>query len=416
MAERLDKRILDNGMVVLGEPIENIGSVAFVFLVPSGAATLRDGCCGAASVITDWLFRGAGDRNSRQLIDALDCLGLHCASSVTSSHISLGAALEASNLANALELYADIVLRPMLDAEQFELSRQLAIQSLMGLDDDPRQKVMLNLREKFYPTPLGRSPVGKLGELENLGAAETTAIVKENFYLPETIFAVAGKYDFDTVCTQLEEMFNIAQARDHRPITLGKRGGRYTHEQHDGAQVHIGLMTPTVTIASADYYNAMAAVSVLSGGMSGRLFTEVREKRGLCYAVGARYHTLKEFAGISCYAGTTPAKAQETLDVITAEFNRLCEGISEDEMQRAKVGLKSSLIMQSESSGARAGGIASDYYLLGRVRPLKEIKSKLDATSVDSVLGFLGANKFADYTVVTIGPKQVEHEQAGHSS
>jgi len=413
MTERLDKRVLDNGMAVLGEPIENIGSAAFTFLVPSGAATLPDGCGGAGAVITDWLFRGAGARNSRELIDALDGLGLHRSSAVTSSHISLGAALEASNLANALELYADIILRPMLDAEQFELSRQLAIQGLMGLDDDPRQKVMLNLREKFYPAPLGRSPMGKLDELENLGVAETTAIVKENFYLSETIFALAGKYDFDVVCRQLEELFDIRQSEVHRQITLGERGPKYTHEQHDGAQVHIGLMTPTVTIASAGYYNAMAAVSVLSGGMSGRLFTQVREKRGLCYAVGAKYHTLKEFAGISCYAGTTPDKAQETLDVIMAEFNRLCEGISTDEMQRAKVGLKSSLIMQSEPSSARAGGIASDYYLLGRVRSLEEIKSKLETTSVDSVLSFLEANKFADYTVVTIGPKQVEHEQAG---
>ncbi len=413
MAERLDKRVLDNGMVILGEPIENIGSAAFTFLVPSGAAILPDGCGGAGAVITDWLLRGAGDRNSRELTDALDGLGLHCNSSVTSGHISLGAALEASNLADALELYADIILRPMLEGEQFELSRQLAIQGLMGLDDDPRQKVMLNLCEKFYPAPLGRSPMGKLDELENLGVRETTAIVKENFYLPETIFALAGKYDFDVVCRQLEELFDIRQSEVHRQITLGERGGKYTHEQHDGAQVHIGLMTPTVTITSADYYNAMAAVSVLSGGMSGRLFTEVREKRGLCYAVGAQYHTLKDFAGVSCYAGTTPDKAQETLDVIIAEFNRLCAGISEDEMQRAKVGLKSSLIMQSESSIARAGGIAGDYYLLGRVRALEEIKSKLDAISVDSALSFLESNKFADYTVVTIGPKQVEHEQAG---
>ncbi len=147
--------------------------------------------------------------------------------------------------------------------------------------------------------------------------------------------------------------------------------------------------------------------------MSGRLFTEVREKRGLCYAVGARYHTLKQFAGISCYAGTTPDKAQETLDVITAEFGRLCEGISEDEMQRAKVGLKSSLIMQSESSSARAGGIASDYYLLGRVRSLREIKDKLEATSADSVLSFLGNNRFADYTIMTIGPKEISPGGAG---
>ena len=112
----------------------------------------------------------------------------------------------------------------------------------------------------------------------------------------------------------------------------------------------------------------MAAVSVLSGSMSSRLFTEVREKRGLCYAIGAQYRSMKDYAGISCYAGTTPEKAQETLDVIVDQFNQLKNGISNDEMQRVKVGLKTSLIMQCESTSGRSAGIAGDYYLLGRVR------------------------------------------------
>jgi predicted Zn-dependent peptidase len=142
--------------------------------------------------------------------------------------------------------------------------------------------------------------------------------------------------------------------------------------------------------------------------MSARLFKEVREKRGLCYAVGARYHGLKEAAGIACYAGTTPEKAQETLDVIIEQFNRLSEGISEEELARAKVGLKSSIIMQSESSSSRAGRIGGDYYLLGRVRSLDEIKNKIEQTTVDSVLDFLRNNKFKDFTAVTIGPKELK--------
>ena len=141
--------------------------------------------------------------------------------------------------------------------------------------------------------------------------------------------------------------------------------------------------------------------------MSARLFTEVREKRGLCYAIGARYHGLKEAAGIMCYAGTTPGKAQETHDCIIGEFNRLSEGIGEEEIARAKVGLKSALILQSESSSSRASAIGYDYYMLGRVRSLDEIKNRIEATSVDSVLGFLRKKKFEDFTVVTIGPQEL---------
>jgi predicted Zn-dependent peptidase len=407
MTERVDKHILKNGMVLVGEPMEAVESAAFGFMLPAGAARLAEGCCGAGNVIVDWIFRGAGDRDSRQLGDALDGLGLHRASSVGSSHISIGSALEAENLADALDLYADIILRPQLKDEQFELARQLAIDSVLALDDDPRQKVMLKLREQFYPSPLGRSTAGDIEELKALTAESTRGIIKNNFNLSEVIFAVAGKYDFDAVARQIEKLFEGDGEKPAESAPLGEKGGAYTHLNNEGAQVHIGVMTETVKPTDEDYYNARVAVSVLSGGMSARLFTEVREKRGLCYAIGARYHGLKEAAGMMCYAGTTPETGQETLDCVMGEFDRLSEGISEEEIQRAKVGLKAALILQSESSSSRAGGIAGDYYMYGRVRSLDEIKSKVEETSVDSVLAFLRNNKFKDYTVVTIGPKEV---------
>lgn len=407
MAEELDKHVLRNGMVLLGERMEAVESVAFAFMLPAGASVLPEGCCGAANVIGDWIFRGAADKDSRQLGDALDSLGLHRAGSVSSSHIAIGAALEATNLRPALELYADIILSADLKPEQFELARQLAADKVRALDDEPRQKVMLKLQQQFYPPPLGRSTVGDIDELGTLTAEKTRQIVKDNFNLSQTIFAVAGKYDFGAICRQMEKLFDTDGKKPVEPVTLGDKPAGYRHIDSDSAQVHIGLMTPTVTPNDGQYYNARVAVSVLSGGMSARLFTEVREKRGLCYAIGARYRGLKQAAGIMCYAGTTPAKAQETLDVIVHEFDRLAEGISDEEIQRAQVGLKSSLILHSESSSSRAGGIASDYYMLGRVRSLDEIKDRIEQTSVDSVLGFLRDRKFGDFTVVTIGPEEV---------
>ena len=410
MAKNFDKHTLKNGMVILGEPMEAVESVAFGFMLPAGAARLPDGCCGASNVIADWIFRGAGDKDSRQLSDAIDGLGLVRGRSVGSSHISIGAALESGNLAEALDLYADVILRPSLKDDQFELARQLAIDEVLSLDDDPRHKVMLKLREQFYPSPLGRNTIGDIEELKTLTTQISKQIIEDKFNLSQTIFSVDGKYDFDAVCRQLEKLFESEQHRSGESIKLVPRNEKYTHIDNDGAQVHIGLMTETVKPTDEDYYNARIAISVLSGGMSARLFTEVREKRGLCYAIGARYHGLKEAAGVLCYAGTTPDKAQETLDCVVGEFNRLGEGIGEEEIDRAKVGLKSSLILQSESSSSRAGAIGSDHYILGRVRSLDEIKDKIEATSVDSVLTFLKANPFGEFTVVTIGPRQVNIE------
>jgi predicted Zn-dependent peptidase len=407
MEQRIDTHVLANGMVLLGEPMAGVESVAFDVMLPAGAAWMPPGCCGAANIISDWIFRGAGPWDSRKVGDALDGLGLHRSGSVGSSHMYIGAALESSNLAQALALYSEIILNSHLSDEQFEPARQLVVEEVRGLDDEPRQKVMLELRKRFYPDPLGRNTAGELGDLRTLTASKTREIAKSHLNIPRAIFSVAGKYDFDAVCRQLEGVFGPQQGEPLSPVVVGSRGPKYTHIPHDGAQVHIGLMTPTARFMDEGYYDARAAVSVLSGGMSSRLFTEVREKRGLCYAIGARYHSLKEAAGISCYAGTTPEKAQETLDVIVGEFNRLAEGISEPELERAKVGLKSSLIMQSESSSSRSGAVGSDYYMLGRVRTLDEVKAKIEARTVESVLGFLRGHPFRDFVVVTIGPREV---------
>jgi len=394
-------------MVLLGEPIENVHSVSFQFLLPAGASLLPEGYCGAAGVLCDWLFRGAGDRSSRELIEALDRMGVHRNASASAHHLSLSASLEASNLPSALELYADIILRPQLAQEQFELSRQLAVSELRGLDDDPRQKTTILLYEQFYPDPFGRPAIGHLEELEALSFEKTADIAKKMVAPSKIIFSICGNYDFSTVCQQLEILFGTQAAEGLAEASPSFKGEPYLHSASAGAQVHIGLMTPVPTVASEHYYEIAAAVSILSGSMSSRLFTEVREKRGLCYAVGASYKTLKDYAGISCYAGTTPDKAQQTLDVILEQFRTLKDGISADELQRAKVGLKTSLIMQGESTGARSSGIAADHFLLGRVRDLAEIREKIETLSVDSVLGFLREHPFEDFTVVTIGPNTV---------
>lgn len=407
MNKTLDIYQLKNGMILLGERIENVHSVSFQFLLPAGASLLPEGCCGAGEVITDWLFRGAGNRSSRELVEAIDRLGIHRHASASAHHLSLNASLEAGNLSSALDLYADVTLTPQLAKEQFDLSRQLGISELQGLDDDPRQKTMILLYEQFYPDPLGRPSIGKLDQLQALSFEQTAGIVKKMFTPSKTLFSISGNYDFDAACKQIENLFGN---QDGQGLTAKKpvfKEKNYSHFPSEGAQVHIGLMTPAPTMDSEGYYELAAAVSILSGSMSSRLFTEVREKRGLCYAIGASYKTLKDYAGVSCYAGTTPDKAQQTLDVILEQFRRLKDGISADELQRAKVGLKTSLIMQSESTSARSSGIAADHFLLGRVRELAEIREKIEALTVDSVLEFLQHHPFKDFRVVTIGPNDV---------
>ena len=134
----------------------------------------------------------------------------------------------------------------------------------------------------------------------------------------------------------------------------GKRGATVDHLHHESNQTQIGIAYDSVPYRHPDYFRAFGTVGVLSGGMSARLFTEVREKRGLCYTVFASHHTQRDRACVLCYAGTSADRAQETLDVTVAELNRLAKGILPDELARLKARVKSGLIMQGESSSARA--------------------------------------------------------------
>ncbi len=399
---------LAKGIVVLGAPMEAVQSVAFGFLLPAGAARLDEGLCGASGVIADWIFRGAAERDSRALSNAMDGLGLHRSASVGASFINIGAALEAGNLSAALDLYCDVIERPRLEPSEFEPARQLAIEEIVALDDDPRQKVMVALREQFYPHPLGRSTLGNVEQLQAMNATQLTQVVRHQVSAGPLILAVAGRYDFDRVVDQIQQRLGGRRTQALDPIVTGTRGRQVTHLPNEGAQVHIGMMTATVTPDHKDYYAARLAISILSGGMSSRLFTEVREKRGLCYAVGARYHGLKEAAGITCYAGTTPDKAQETYNVICQEFGRLSQGITAEELQRAKIGLKAALVMQSESSSSRVGAIASDYHILGRMRSLDEIKTAIQAVTQEELEAFLARQTMDEFTVVTIGPTSIK--------
>lgn len=398
---------LKNGIVVLGERMDGIRSVSFNILTDGGAARQPTGCCGAGSILCDWLYRGAGARDSRQLMAALDSLGVHHHASVSTYHLTLSGAMESAALPAALPLYADMLCRPHLADDSFELARQLALQELASLDDEPRSKVMTLLYERFYPDPLGRPTEGKKDDLEKMSADACRQVAAQLLNPAEMIVSAAGCYDFDALCRQIEDLFGHLPPKTPCPLVCQASQRRYDHIDYPGAQVHIGLMTPMPPITAGGYYETMAAVNILSGSMSSRLFTEVREKRGLCYAVGAKYHTLKTAAGVSCYAGTTPEKAQQTLDVVWQQFQRLKDGIEEDELYRAKVGLKSSLIMQSESSGARAVGIAGDYFLFGRVRTLDEIRDGIERLTVQSVLDYLRRHPFQTFTAVSIGPQAI---------
>jgi predicted Zn-dependent peptidase len=397
-----------NGLTLIVEPMADVQSAAFSLLVPAGSNYDPVGREGAASVLVDWITRGAGSRDSIQLTNALDNLGVQRNEGVGNSHLSFSGATVAENLPAALALYADIVRRPKLPENQFAAARAGVEQSLRAIEDEPRQKVMIELRRRCYEAPWGTPSEGTIAGVRALKSSDVRRLYERCAGPRDAILGIAGKVDSAAMQAVVDELFG-----DWRPVpevafATGPRGPLRDHISHDSTQTQIGIAYDSVPYRDPGYYAAWAAVNVLSGGMSSRLFTEVREKRGLCYSVFATLNSLRDQGRVLCYAGTTVERAQETLDVTLRELMRLGEGIAVDELDRCKARAKSSLIMQQESSSSRASSNARDWYHLGRVTTLDEVRRRIEELTVPMLLDHIRAHPARDFTILTLGPRPLE--------
>jgi predicted Zn-dependent peptidase len=408
LSERFFQHTLANGLTLLAQQMPGMQSAAMAFLVPSGAATDPQGLSGSATVLSDWTLRGAGPRDSRQLTDYLDSLGLQRSSSVGIYHMRYACSAVAAKVMEGLAAYADIVRRPHLPDSGFTAARDLALQALAGIDDEPRQRLMIRLRHFHLPHPLGRNTMGEKADLAALTADQCREDQRRRFTARGAILSIAGNVDINELRARVEDLFGSWEPGNEAPVKLSSPGGPYHHEHQESEQTHIGIAYPSIVETDPDYYVMRLAMEVLSGGMSGRLFTEVREKRALVYNVYAGYTSLKGIGSVFGYAGTSTDRAQATLDTFVGELHRLSDGITADELARAKIGLKAASIMNEESTAARAAAMAHDYFMRGRLRTLDEIKAAIDAVTLDQVNAWLKKHTPGPFTIVTIGPKELK--------
>ncbi len=405
MGQTVYQHTLPNGMVLLAEHMDHVRSVALSVLVPAGSAFDPPGRHGLATVLVDLITRGAGSRDSRAFSVALDTLGIDRDESVGPVNIRFWGSTLARNLAPALDLYADMIRRPHLPADDFEAARSLALQDLQALEDSPQDKVMVELRRRYYPAPLNRDKLGRAEEIESLSMDAIRNQYARLFRPNGTILSVAGNIQWESLKAHVEKLFGDWQPGETAEVKPTAHAPVSAHIEKDINQTNLALAFPSAPIGHADFYAAKGTASVLSGGMSSRLFTEVREKRGLCYSVYAFHESYKDRGTMVVYAGTRADRAQETLDVTMNELRRLRDGIDEEEVERVRAGLKSSLIMQEESTSARAGAIASDWYYLGRVRPSEEVQAAVDGLTPAAILAHLERFPVKEPMLMTLGPK-----------
>jgi predicted Zn-dependent peptidase len=406
--QQLFSRTFPNGLVLLAEAMDWLESAAFALLLPAGCAYEPGTQAGLASLTCEMTQRGSGTRDSRQFVSAVENLGADTSANVSNSHTSFGGAMPAESLHEVLGIYADLVRRPHLPADQLDDARAGCIQEVRAVEDDLAQKLMIAARGQFYAEPYGRASLGTEAGLESATIDAVQQYYERHYHPQRAILAVAGKIDWPMLSARVEELFADWKGHPETPLTETPPRRGYRHVPADSQQVHLSVAFDAPSYATDDYFQIRGAIGVLSDGMSSRLFTEVREKRGLCYTVYAQCHSLRDRGGVFGYAGTTADRAQEPLDVLSAEIRRLHDGVEEDELSRLKRRIKRALIIQQESSSARAGGLAHDWYYLNRVRPIEELRGLVDGLSAESINRYLAAHRPREFSVVTLGPKPLE--------
>ena len=410
--EQIFHHTYGNGLTLVAQPMPWLQSAAFSIAVPAGCRLDPNEKIGTANFVCEMVQRGCASYNSREFIEALESLGVDYNSSASLYNTNFGGAMQSSQLHDALAIYADVLQRPVFPADQLEDGRMVCYQEIAALGDDLAQRTIRHLRLKHYGATDGRNCEGTMESVAALTLDDLKQFYEKCYRPNGLIIACAGNLDFESLKSHVGELFDGWDPKPDPEIAVAPAEHGVHHIEHQSEQTHIALGYPGVPYNHPDYYLNRGAIGVLSGGMSSRLFTEVREKRGLCYTVFASGSSLKDKGAVICYSGTSNDRAQETLDVIHSELKRLAEGIEEDELRRLKVQVRTGLIMQQESCRGRAGSIAGDWLHLGRVKLIDEINEQVNGLTVESINEYLAANPPANFDVVTLGPTPLKFTES----
>lgn len=396
---------LDNGLRIACQRVPSVRSVSMRVFLPCGVIHEDEQQLGASTVCAELLMRGTREHDSQAQADQFDLAGAVRDTNVGARSVGVSVTALGDGIERACELGASMILDAAMRDESFEASRALALASIESLLDDPQERAVIAARSRHLASPYNRSTYGST---EGLGAlsADSVRAWWTGHCVPEgAIVGIAGAIDPEQTVSIVEKCFG-SWSGERSEITMGDAPTRgYAHEHDDSNQVQIIIVHDSPRAGDEHEIHEMLVNSVLSGGMSGRLFTEVREKRGLCYSVSSSYRAGKEHGVTTAYVGTTPERAQESLDVLHSELERIISsGVTPEEFERARIGLKSKLIFSGESTGARAAALVADLDKRDAPRTLAQIAQQIDSISMDELNSYLSARSLGTLTIQTLGP------------
>ncbi|MBO9408491.1 insulinase family protein [Shimia sp. R9_1] len=380
---------LSNGFRIATENMPGLESASIGIWVSAGGRHERAPQNGIAHFLEHMAFKGTKRRNALEIAETIEDVGGYINAYTSREVTAYYARVLKDDVALAMDVVGDIVLNPIFDPNEIEVERGVILQEIGQALDTPDDVVFDWLQERAYPDqPIGRTILGEGDHVRRFGREDLAGFVAEHYRPERMILAAAGGVDHEEIVRLAEEMFgHLERGPAIEVVPAQFAGGEYrTEKALEQAHFAIGFESPDY--CSPDIYTAQIYSTALGGGMSSRLFQEVREKRGLCYSIFAQTGAYADTGMTTIYAGTSGSQIAELAEITIDELKRAAEEMSAKEIARARTQMKAGLLMGLESPSSRAERLARMLAIWGKIPGLTETVARIDAVSDADVRAF----------------------------
>ncbi|MBB4372216.1 putative Zn-dependent peptidase [Bradyrhizobium sp. cir1] len=377
---------LASGLTVVTDKMPHLETAALGVWAGVGGRDEKPNEHGISHLLEHMAFKGTTKRSSREIVEEIEAVGGDLNAGTSTETTSYYARVLKADVPLALDVLADILANPAFEPDELEREKNVIVQEIGAAQDTPDDVVFEHLNELCYPDqPMGRSLLGTAKTLRSFNRDMLRGYLSTHYRGPDMVVAAAGAVDHSQVVAEVEKRFASFEATPGpkpQAAQFGKGGAKVVHRELE--QAHLTLALEGVPQNDLSLFSLQVFTNVLGGGMSSRLFQEVREKRGLCYSIYSFHAPYTDTGFFGLYTGTDPADAPEMMEVVVDIMNDSVETLTEAEIARAKAQMKAGLLMALESCSSRAEQLARHVLAYGRPQTVQELVARIDAVSVES--------------------------------
>ena len=396
---------LPSGLIVVTERMDRVETVSFGAYVASGTRNETAAENGVSHFLEHMAFKGTERRSAAAIAEEIEAVGGHINAYTAREQTAFYVKVLKEDTALGADIIGDILTHSAFDRDELERERGVILQEIGQANDTPDDIIFDHFQETAYPgQPMGRPVLGTEDIIRGLPREALMTYMRRHYTTGNTVVAAAGNLQHEQILDLVGRHFADLPTDPLPAIEPGLYQGGEFREERDLDQVHIVLGFPSVGYGHADYYPTMLLSTLLGGGMSSRLFQEVREKRGLVYSVYSFTAPAMDGGLFGIYAGTGESEAEELMPVTLEELRKVQHTVTEAELNRARAQVKAGLLMSLESTGSRCEQLARQIQVFGRVIPTAETVAKINAVTIADVQAAAATLFRAPPTLAALGP------------